>query len=75
MLEEGVGRKAVLEHAVEKGLERILQGGADGRLGPERAVELALANRTLRDTPRSRKLLAKAVSKVQEASSIQRGAA
>jgi hypothetical protein len=42
---------------------------------PERAVELALANRTLRDTPRSRKLLAKAVSKVQEASSIQRGAA
>jgi tetratricopeptide (TPR) repeat protein len=42
---------------------------------PERAVELALANRTLRDTPRSRKLLAKAVSKVQEASSVQRGAA
>jgi tetratricopeptide (TPR) repeat protein len=41
---------------------------------PKRAVELALANRTLRDTPRSRKLLAQAVSRAQEASLVQRGA-
>jgi hypothetical protein len=33
---------------------------------PQRALELALANRNLRDTPRSRSLLAKALRKAQQ---------
>ena len=42
---------------------------------PQRAVELALANRTLRDTPRSRSLLSKALRKAQQGSLGRRGAA
>ena len=42
---------------------------------PQRAVELALANRKLRDTPRSRKLLAKALQSARQVSVVQRGAA
>jgi tetratricopeptide (TPR) repeat protein len=42
---------------------------------PERAVELALANRTLRDTPRSRSLLAKALRKAQDVLPVRKGAA
>jgi tetratricopeptide (TPR) repeat protein len=42
---------------------------------PERAMELALANWKLRDTPRARRLLAKAQGKVQESSLLQRSAA
>lgn len=41
----------------------------------ERAVELALANRLLRDTPRSRRLLAKALHNAQQVSLVQEGAA
>jgi hypothetical protein len=33
---------------------------------PQRAVDLALANRKIRDTPRSRSLLAKALRKAQQ---------
>jgi tetratricopeptide (TPR) repeat protein len=39
---------------------------------PQRAVELALANWKLRDTPRSRRLLAKAQRKAQQLSLVQR---
>ena len=42
---------------------------------PQRAVELALANRKLRDTPRSRKLLTKALRNAQQVSLTQGGAA
>ncbi len=42
---------------------------------PQRAVELALANRTLRDTPRSRSLLAKALRKLQDVLPVRKGAA
>jgi tetratricopeptide (TPR) repeat protein len=42
---------------------------------PQRAVELALANRTLRDTPRSRNLLARALRNAPGVSQAQRGAA
>jgi tetratricopeptide (TPR) repeat protein len=42
---------------------------------PERAVELALANRTLRDTPRSRNLLAKALRKAQDVLPVRKSAA
>jgi predicted Zn-dependent protease len=42
---------------------------------PQRAVELALANRKLRDTPRSRRLLAKAHRNARQVSMLQRGAA
>jgi tetratricopeptide (TPR) repeat protein len=42
---------------------------------PHRAVELALANRKLRDTPRSRRLLARAVGKAEQVSLVQRGVA
>jgi tetratricopeptide (TPR) repeat protein len=38
---------------------------------PQRAVELAFANRKLRDTPRSRRLLAKALHKAQQVSLLQ----
>jgi tetratricopeptide (TPR) repeat protein len=40
---------------------------------PQRAVELALANRKIRDTPRSRKLLAKALGKAQQVSLSRAG--
>jgi hypothetical protein len=39
------------------------------------AVDLATANWKLRDTPRSRSLLAKAVSNAQQISLVQEGAA
>jgi tetratricopeptide (TPR) repeat protein len=42
---------------------------------PQRAVELALANWKVRDTPRSRMLLTRALHNVQPASRIQSGAA
>jgi tetratricopeptide (TPR) repeat protein len=42
---------------------------------PERALELALFNRKLRDTPRSRRLLAKALHKAQQVSQVQGNAA
>jgi hypothetical protein len=42
---------------------------------PQRAVELALANRKLRDTPRSRSLLAKAEQNEEQVALRQRGAA
>jgi tetratricopeptide (TPR) repeat protein len=42
---------------------------------PQRAFELALANRKLRDTPRSRRLLAKALRNAQQVSIVHRGAA
>ena len=45
--------------------------GAGNR--PQRAVELASANWKLRDTPRSRSLLAKALSNAQQVSLLQRG--
>ena len=38
---------------------------------PQRALELALANRRIRDTPRSRKLVAKAVQNAQRSSAAQ----
>ncbi|WP_245446352.1 tetratricopeptide repeat protein [Mesorhizobium kowhaii] len=38
---------------------------------PQRAVELALANRKIRDTPRSRRLLAKALRNAQQVSGVQ----
>lgn len=41
----------------------------------ERAVKLALANRLLRDTPRSRHLLVKALYNAQQVSLVQEGAA
>jgi hypothetical protein len=40
---------------------------------PRRAVELALANRKIRDTPRSRKLFAKALGKAQQVSLSRAG--
>ena len=40
---------------------------------PQRAVELALANRRIRDTPRSRKLLAKALGEAQQVSLSRAG--
>jgi hypothetical protein len=40
---------------------------------PQRAVELALANRKIRDTPRSRSLLAKALRKTQKVSLSRTG--
>ena len=42
---------------------------------PQRAIELASANRKIRDTPRARKLLSKAVQYAQQVPIIQRGAA
>ena len=42
---------------------------------PQRAVELALANRKLRDTPRSRRLLTKALRKAQQVSPFEENAA
>jgi hypothetical protein len=42
---------------------------------PQRAVELALANRKLRDTPRSRSLLVKALRKAPQVSLVYGGAA
>ena len=42
---------------------------------PQRAVELATANWKLRDTPRSRRLLAKALRNAQQVSLVQEGAA
>jgi tetratricopeptide (TPR) repeat protein len=42
---------------------------------PKRALELALFNRKLRDTPRSRRLLAKALHKAQQVSQVQGNAA
>lgn len=42
---------------------------------PQRAVELAEANWKLRDTPRSRRLLQKALRKTQEVPSVKEGAA
>jgi tetratricopeptide (TPR) repeat protein len=42
---------------------------------PQRAVELALANWKVRNTPRSRRLLTKALRKAQQASPVQRNAA
>jgi tetratricopeptide (TPR) repeat protein len=42
---------------------------------PQRAVELALANRKQRDTPRSRRLLAKALRNAQQVSTVHRRAA
>jgi tetratricopeptide (TPR) repeat protein len=42
---------------------------------PKRALELALFNRKLRDTPRSRRLLAKALHKAQQVSQVQGSAA
>lgn len=42
---------------------------------PQRAAELALANWKLRDTPRSRSLLEKALRNAREASLVQRSAA
>jgi tetratricopeptide (TPR) repeat protein len=42
---------------------------------PQRAVELALINRKLRDTPRSRRLLAKALRNAQQISLVQGNAA
>jgi tetratricopeptide (TPR) repeat protein len=42
---------------------------------PQRAVELALANWKLRDTPRSRNLLTKALRSARQGSLVQRGAA
>ena len=42
---------------------------------PQRAVELALANRKLRDTPRSRRLLTKALRNAQQPSQVQGNAA
>jgi tetratricopeptide (TPR) repeat protein len=42
---------------------------------PQRAVELASANWKLRDTPRSRSLMAKALRKAQQVSLVQEGAA
>jgi tetratricopeptide (TPR) repeat protein len=42
---------------------------------PQRAVELASANLRLRDTPRSRSLLAKALHNAQQFSLVQEGAA
>jgi Tetratricopeptide repeat len=41
---------------------------------PQRAVELAMANRKLRDTPRSRRLLATALHNAQQVSLAQEGA-
>jgi tetratricopeptide (TPR) repeat protein len=38
---------------------------------PQRALELALANRRIRDTPRSRKLVAKAMQNAQRSSAAQ----
>jgi tetratricopeptide (TPR) repeat protein len=42
---------------------------------PQRAIELALANRKLRDTPRSRTLLAKAMRKAEQVSLLETSAA
>lgn len=42
---------------------------------PQRAVELAMANWKLRDTPRSRRLLATALHNAQQASLVQEGPA
>ena len=42
---------------------------------PQRAVELAMANRKLRDTPRSRRLLATALHNAQQVSLVREGAA
>jgi hypothetical protein len=42
---------------------------------PQRALELASANWKLRDTPRSRRLLAKALRNAQQASQVQGNAA
>ena len=42
---------------------------------PQRAIELALANRKVRDTPRARNLLSKAIQHAQQVPKLQRGAA
>ena len=42
---------------------------------PQRAVKLAMANWKLRDTPRSRRLLATALHNAQQASLVQEGPA
>ena len=42
---------------------------------PQRALELASANWKLRDTPRSRRLLAKALRNAQQVSVVRRGVA